>query len=174
MTTMLILSLLLVTSFVGGACKRHGELPDSISAMVYDLPSKLRWLWTVWMVHVSALTLIPAIEVLDHKGLAIVAYFALVFLLLTAVNPLTGKDNEEVHMTLAKIAGLLTQVAVAFIDANWLACLMVFLFLYGSIYIQPQGWLAKAVNGKGVFIAEAVCYVSLLGNYGICKLANAK
>ena len=164
MATLLILSLLLVTVFVMVACKRRGELPESISAMVYDLPSKLRWLWTVWLVHVSALTMIPAIEVLDGKGMAMVAYFALVFLLLTAVNPLTGKDNEEVHMSLAKIAGLLTQVAVAFIDANWLACWLVFVFLYGSLYIQPQGWLAKAVNGKGVFIAEAVCYVSLIGS----------
>lgn len=163
-TTLLILSLMLVASFVVVACKRRGCLPESISAMVYDLPSKLRWLWTVWLVHVSALTLIPAIDVLDHKGMAIVAYFALVFLLLTAVNPLTGKDNEEVHMTLAKIAGLLTQVVVAFIDANWLACWLVFVFLYGSLYVQPQGWLAKAVNGKGVFIAEAVCYVSLMGS----------
>lgn len=164
MTYYLILSLLLVTSFVGVACKRRRELPESISAMVYDLPSKWRWLWTVWLVHVSALTMIPAIEVLDGKGLAMIAYFALVFLLLTAINPLTGKDNEEVHMSLAKIAGLLTQVCVAFIDVNWLACWLVFVFLYGSIYVQPQGWLAKAVNGKGVFIAEAVCYVSLFGS----------
>ena len=47
---MLLISISLVVLYVGTTIWIKKELPDSISAMVYDLPEGgWRWLWTVWL-----------------------------------------------------------------------------------------------------------------------------
>ena len=57
MTTLLIISILLVTLYVGAAIWKERELPESISAMVYLLPEGgAQWLWSLWMVVTAIFT----------------------------------------------------------------------------------------------------------------------
>ena len=58
---MIILSLLMVALGIGAATWKLGELPESISALVYVLPRQggWRWLWSGWLWAVSLTVGIP-------------------------------------------------------------------------------------------------------------------
>ena len=47
---------------------------------------------------------------------------------------------------------------------DWLFAWAVFVFVMGSVYVQPEGNLAKVVMHKGVVVAEVICTVRLMGS----------
>ena len=168
-TVLLIISILLTASVTGAAIRRLGELPESISALVYVFRHK--WMWVVWMWAVSFLTLIPAISSLDRVGMGFLGFGTLVCLLFCAAMPIFMKDKKHVHDILGISGGILSQCCVLFIDPNWLFTWSAFVFVMGSVYVQPQGKLAKAVEHKGVFVAECV-YGEPDGGFVINPLKN--
>ena len=163
MTTMLILSILLVTLFTGAAIWKLRALPESISSLVGLFGGAWRWLWSLWLVAVDVLTLAPAIDILDGRGLGILAFLPMVMLLFVAAWPIFDREHYRWHNILGTVAGMMTQVIVVFVCPAWLSVWMAFLFLVGSVYVQPEGRLAKAVKGKAVFLAEVACYIALVG-----------
>ena len=162
MNTLVILSLLLVTLYLGAAIWRMKCLPDSISATVFVF--KYKWLWTVWMWSVSALTLIPAIDRLSHIGMEALGFGSLACLVFCGAMPLVDKDNTKKHWTFGISGSILTQICVYFIYYECLWVWVLFPFFFLSSYIQPNGWLGKAMNGKGVLIAEIICYICLVSS----------
>ena len=162
MNTLIILSLLLVTLYFGVAIWRMKCLPDSISALVFVF--KYKWLWTVWIWAVSLLTLIPAIDRLSHIGMEALGFGSLACLMFCGAMSLVDKENTTMHWVFGVSGCVLSQICVWFIDYNWLSAWMLFVFLFLSSYVQPDSWLGKAMNGKGVFVAEVVCTVSLMGS----------
>lgn len=162
MLSLLIISILLTTSFVGVAIWRMKALPESISSLVHIL--KHRWVWTLWMWAVGFLTCIPAITALDRIGMQFLGFGTLACLIFCAAMPTFMEDKKDVHDILGISACILSQGCVIFIDYNWLSVWMLFLFLMGSVYVQPDGELGKAMKGKGVFVAEMCCYVSHEGS----------
>ena len=50
MTTLVIISVLLSVLGIGLATWNNKELPESMSALVYDLPKRQQWLWTLWII----------------------------------------------------------------------------------------------------------------------------
>ena len=163
MVTLLILSLLLVTLYVGVATWRLGALPDSISSMVYVLPEGgWRGLWTVWLWAVALLTCIPAIEALSTKSLEVFGFFTMACLAFTGAMPLFLKDQIRTHYALAIAAGILSQVCVLFICPWFLALwlLLVWCLLDGIAAGDSPRWY----DHKAVFISEAICYASLYGS----------
>ena len=162
MNTLVILSLLLVTLYLGVAIWRKRALPESISSLVYVF--RWRWLWTVWLTAVGILTCAPAIEILDSIGMGFLGFGTLACLVFCAAMPIFVEEQKQWHDILGISACILSQICVFFIDMNWLYAWALFLFIMGSVFIQPTGWLAKAVNGKGVFVAECICYISYEGS----------
>ena len=163
MKILIIVSALLVIAYVGIAIWRKKELPESISATVYELPKAGQWLWSAWLAAVSALLFYPLVENVGGLGwLTVVCLFG------TALTPLVKADTKKWHYAFAIAAGVLSQVCVAFICADWLFAWSIFIFLMGSVYVQPEGSIAKAVTHKGVFVATMVCFISLIG----CLLFN--
>lgn len=164
MTTMTILSILMVVSFTGIAIWKMNGLPDSISAMVYLLPDGgWRWLWSAWLAMVGILTFAPVVEILDGRGLDILGFLPMAMLMFVAVWPIFDREHYRWHNVLGFAAGVMTQVIVAIVSPAWLSVWMAFLFLVGSVFVRPEGNLAKAVSGKAVFLAEVACYVALVG-----------
>lgn len=159
MTLMLIISILLVASVMGVAIWRMKALPDSISATVFVF--KYKWLWTVWIWAVSLLTLIPAIDRLSQIGMEALGFGSLACLVFCGAMPLIDKDNTDLHWVFGISGCVLSQACVYFIHYETLWVWMVFPFLFLSSYIQPEGWLGKAMKGKGVLVAEVICYVCL-------------
>ena len=115
-------------------------------------------------VAVSALTLIPAIDRLSHIGMEALGFGSLVCLSFCGAMPLIDKDNTKKHWTFGISGSILTQICVYFIYHECLWVWVLFPFFFLSSYIQPNGWLGKAMNGKGVLIAEIICYICLVSS----------
>ena len=139
----------------------HTGIPDSISAIVYVF--RHRWLWTLWLWLVALLTLIPCIEILSRIGMEFLGFGTLACLMFCGTMPLFDKDNVRWHWVCGVSGCILSQICVYFICCDWLSLWGVFAFLAGSKFIQPEGWLGKAVKGKVVFFAECTCHVALMG-----------
>ncbi len=162
-SALLIVSILLVILYTGITIWRNRELPISISSMVYDLPRRSQWLWTVW-VWAATYTLTPALFDIMPEDYGAVAHGFATAILFTGAMPLVRDEKNTAHNVLGITAGVFSQLCVLILNPVWLTVWMVMAFLCGSLYIQPQGWLAKAVDRKGVFIAEALCWLSLTGS----------
>lgn len=162
MTLLLIISILLVASVTGVAIWGIKALPESISSLVYVF--RWRWMWTVWLTAVGILTCAPAIEVLDKIGMGFLGFGTLACLVFCAAMPIFMEEQKQWHDILGISACVLSQICVFFISMDWLYAWALFIFLIGSVYVQPQGGIAKAVKGKGVFVAECICYISLEGS----------
>ena len=163
MIWLMIVSILLVVSYVGITIWKRRELPESVSAMVYNLPKPWQWLWIVWL-WASTYTLTPALFEVMPEDWGVIAHAFATSMLFIGAMPLMKDSENRAHYALAIAAGIFSQLCVLIIDAQWLATWLVFPFLMASVYVQPQGGIAKAVNGKGVFVAEVVCYIALEGS----------
>ena len=163
MVTLLILSLFMVTLYVGVTTWKLGALPDSISSMVYVLPEGgWRWLWTAWLWVVALLTCIPTIEALSVKELEVFGFFTLLGLGFTGAMPLFLKEMIRTHYILSIAAGIFSQVCVLIICPWFLSLwLLIVWFLLDSL---TAGDKTRWYDHKAVFISESICYVSLLGS----------
>ena len=149
MVTLLIVSILMVVSFVGITIYRTNELPESISAMVWSLKGDWKWLWSIWLMAVSILTFVPMIESLDRKDVGLLGVLPMVCLCFVAVWPLFDSEHAKLHNWLAILGGILSQFCVALINPWWLLLWL----------LMPIALLEKS---KGVMIAECICYVAII------------
>lgn len=157
---MLIISILLVVLNVGITIWRKRELPKSISAMVYDLPEgQSRWLWTIWLWAVSLLMAPSLIEALPTTW-QFVGFLTIACLVFCAAVPIFEKENKTIHNILGVAACVLSQICVGLICPWWLLLwlLMVAVCVHALIAKEYPRWL----QGKGIFIAEAVCWMSTM------------
>ena len=160
-TAMLILSLLLVVSYVGAAIWRSGMLPESVSAMVFDLPRKGQWLWTAWLALV-ALTLAPSLFEAVPENWGITAHVFVTSILFVAVMPLIKGEKNTAHNVLGIVGGIFSQVCVCLVCAWWLLVWMLMAALVAAAF--DALYVPKVADGKWVFIAESLCAVSLYGS----------
>jgi len=157
---MTLISVLLVVSVVGTAIWKEKALPDSISSLVFVFRHK--WLWTVWIWAVSLLTLIPVIDRLSQIGMEALGFGSLACLAFCGAMPLIDKDNTDMHWVFGISGCVLSQACVYFIHYESLWVWILFPFFFLSSYIQPEGWLGKAMKGKGIHLGEVICYVCLI------------
>lgn len=170
MLTMLILSILLVALGTGAATGMihwldrkpwSQSLPESISAMVYLLPERggWRWVWTIWLVFVDVLTFAPVIEILDRRGFGILGFLPMAMLGFVAVWPLFDTEHRFWHYALAISAAVVSQVDVWLISPYGL---LLWLLMPSVVFIKGLYHTGTYFGGKGVLIAEVVCYVVLI------------
>lgn len=164
MTAMIILSVLIAVTFVVIAIRIERGLPDSISAMVYYLPRPLQWLWIVWMWAVSLLTCIPLMGVMPESWKSL-AFIVLGCLMLCGAMPISDTNvSKTAHDVFGILGGVLSQVCVVFVSPLWLTAWLLWAFCMGSTVIQPEGGDMRSLfKGKGVFVAECVCFLTLAG-----------
>ena len=161
MITLTILSILLVVSFTGITIWIRKELPESISAMVYDLPDGgWRWLWSVWLALVSVLTFAPVIGILDDtRGLGFMGFVPMVLLGFVAVWPLFDKEHLKWHYILSYIAGIWSQVDVWLMCPWWLFVWLALIVFVGYLLLCNL----KQMLSKVVILMEMTCYVGVIG-----------
>lgn len=117
MSEPIILSIILVVSFVGITIYKTKELPESISAMVYTLPKGgAQWLWTIWLWAVGITTFIPLIGIMNGINLGILPFAALACITFTGAWPLFQQETKRWHYVSAILCGILSQVCVAIIN----------------------------------------------------------
>ncbi len=160
MMTFLLISALLVVLYLGAATWRLRKLPDSVSALVYDLPKKWQWVWSAWLALVTAL-LAPALtEAMPSEWYAIAAHIFIICLAMTAAMPLVPGSHNRAHYGLSIAAGIFSQVCVAIIGPWWL---LVWLLFVGIFFYAITGKDKSVFDGKGVLVIEIICSLSLIG-----------
>lgn len=142
-------------------------LPDSISALVYELPRGWQWLWIVWMWAVSLLTCIPLVSAMPDDW-CILAFATLTCLMLCGAMPISDSHvNRRAHNVFGILGGIITQVCVAFISPWWLLAWLLFAAVYAYDLLPSQDgriYPSRWYDGKGVFLAEMICAVTVSGS----------
>lgn len=160
MIVILIISVLLVALYVGATIWRFRALPDSISAMVYALPEGgCRWLWSAWLALVGILTFAPVVEMLDGRGLGILGFLPMALLMFVAVWPIFDREHYRWHNIFGTAAAVVSQVDVWLISPYWL---LLWLLMVAAVFMKGLRHTGTYFGGKGVLIAEVVCYVVLI------------
>lgn len=160
MIVILIISVLLVALYVGATIWRFRALPDSISAMVYALPEGgCRWLWSAWLALVGILTFAPVVEMLDGRGLGILGFLPMALLMFVAVWPIFDREHYRWHNIFGTAAAVVSQVDVWLICPYWL---LLWLLMVAAVFMKGLRHTGTYFGGKGVLIAEVVCYVVLI------------
>ena len=170
MTTLVIISFLLSVLGIAACCGKIGGVPDSISAMVYELPKKWQWMWTVWLWLVGLTAGIPLLEAMEYNPLQFMAFLMTAALLFCGAMPLVSDERNIPHYVAAMAAGAMSQLCVlslcAWCLAPWLLLLLLFyVALFSSDVVQAEK-LFDGIRRYGVLVAEALCaailYVCLL------------
>lgn len=163
MMTMTVASMILVALAVIIHILVWNGLPDSISEMVYKLPSGgWQWAWTIWLWAVLVLLTPQLITVLDDNY-KVLGFLTIGCLALVAAMPLFEGTDRKWHYILAIIGGILSQVCVALICPWWLLLWFVMVYLCGRAYFDDEKSWPQTLNGKGVFVAEVICMMTLYG-----------
>lgn len=161
MMTLTIVSLFLAA--VGVVLMSRGGLPESVSGMVFALPVRRRWVWSVWLVAVALTVMAPLMTALGD--VAWLGWLTVVGLAGAAVTPICNGDTRLLHDICGVAAGILSQVCVACLCPWWLLAWLTWLPLLGGALAamndaQDQ---PRLLEGHAVFAAECTCAVTLYG-----------
>lgn len=161
-TALLFISILLTSNFISYAVGRKGGLPDSISAIVFDM--KHPWLWSVWLWAVT-ITLAPSLLEAMPENWQALAFLTLAFLMFTGVLPLIDKEHRRWHYVCGFLAGLFSQACVWKI-CPWFLLLWIVMLVYivAGIAASNDKKEDSPFDGKGVIIAELIAMVAVFGS----------
>ena len=158
----LTISALLVVLYLGAAIWVKRGLPDSISAMVHDLPKGWKWVWAVWLALVT-LTLAPALTTsIQSEWRSLAAYLCIVCLAMTAALPLVPGEHNTAHYTCGIASGVFSQLCVAYISKLWLLVWIVVIVLFidsVTLASHKERWYEK----PAVLVIECLCTLSVFG-----------
>ena len=166
---MMILTLISLFLAVGGmVLMTRGGVPDSISGLVYNLPSRRRWLWSGWLVAVALTLMVPLMSALGD--FAWLGWLTAVCLIGAAVTPVIHKDTRRLHNICGVAAGVLSQICVMVLCPWWLLCWFIYVpLIAGSMAaFNDSEEMPVVCNGKGVLVSECICAVSLYGSLLCC------
>ena len=164
---MLCISILLIVLYIGGYIWKHKELPNSISAMVYELEGSKRYIWQSWLAIVTIFIAPTLFEATKDNPFQFIAFLFLFCLLMVSGLPLIEKEKNKAHRIFAICSGVLSQVGVTMVCAWWLLVWLPMILLVCGIYFNAFGAdnrFFKAIEGKGIFLAELACTISLYGS----------
>lgn len=156
---MTILSAALVALYTGAAVWRWKRIPESMSALVFCLSRPWQWVWIVWVWAVALLLTPPIIEAMPEL-LQVVAFFTTGMLMFVGAMPLVWGKSNTAHYALAITASIFSQVCVAVICSWWL--LPWLLLPAGIVYVAGVKG-NSSLEGKGVFVLEAICWICVTG-----------
>lgn len=149
MVCLIILSVVLSVAMTIVAAKKAKELPDSVSSFSYYVGDVRFSLWTTTM---AAVLLFTSLHALPPKH-AYIAGMMSVGLLMVAVSPCYRTENKVLHYVGGYLFGLASQVVVALV-MPWLLILWV---------LFPLVFIRKSWKENATFIAEGICYITLVG-----------
>lgn len=171
MTWLVVISILLSVLGIGLATWKGKALPESVSALVYDLPKGRQWLWTLWVWLVGLTAGIPLLDAMEYNPLQFMAFLMTAALLFCGAMPLVSKERNIPHYVAAMAAGAMSQLCVLSLCGVWslapwlLLMLLFYVALFSSDVVQAEK-LFDGLRRYGVLVAEALCaailYVCLL------------
>ncbi|MBF1414341.1 MAG: hypothetical protein HXN33_02050 [Prevotella histicola] len=157
MVYLIISSVVLSVAMAIVAAKKAKELPDSVSSFSYYVGDVRFSLWATTM---AAVLLFSSLHALPPKQ-GYIAGLMSIGLLMVAASPCYRTENKILHYVGGYLFGLTSQVVVALL-MPWLLILWV---LFPLVFIRKD-WKENAT-----FIAEAICYLTLVVSLIVSLLA---
>ncbi len=148
MVYLIILSVVLSVAMAIVAAKKAKELPDSVSSFSYYV-GDVRF--SLWATMTAAILLSSSLHALPPKH-AYIAGLLSVGLLMVAASPCYRTENKVLHYVGGYLFGLASQVVVALV-MPWLLILWI---------LFPLVFIHKSWKENATFIAEGICYVTLI------------
>lgn len=159
--TILLISVLIAVLYVGMAIYQHPQLPTSISHMVFDLQRPYQFVWTLFIGSMAFGICPSLLEVLDGSPFQFVGFLTIASLAFVGVMPLIKHDPNTAHNILAVAAGIGSQLCVLLICPWWL--------LIWSLFLVVVLFPVRILEGKGIFILELLCYITLISSV-LCQI----
>lgn len=163
---MLIMSIVLFVGYAAAKTRRDGGLPESLSKVGFTLgSSKRKWLWTLWLAA-TAECLSPCLFDAVTPDWYATAHVFVTALMLLSLLPHVSDGKSKAHYVLGFVAGIFSQVCVAVVCAWWFLVwsLLILLYLCSIAHVNSAAILPKWIEGKGVFVFECLCAMSLYGS----------
>ena len=171
MICLVLVSLLIITSYKAAVCIKGHGVPSSISATFYALDHKLWFGATMWL---TAGLLMPAILEISTENSEWAAFLACVGMMLVGVAPNFKEDFDgDIHTTGATMCLLFSQVWVGFNNPwlllAWLVYLTPTAILTWRHYQERKDWRVAFLMTKPMFwveiVALATTYMTILSHY---------
>lgn len=119
------------------------KIPDSISAMVYDMKYPWMWIIMIWtLTFIGLFIMMPSI----------VAFLSCACLGFVGAMPLIKNEKNTAHYVLAIIAGVLSQIWVLLVNYKALFIWVLFLLLMCIPNLRP----------KWCLIVEIICLLAII------------
>lgn len=156
---LVMLSFMIVLSFVIIWTMKDGELPATVSDAAYSHTSIWRRLpYTLW-IWGATFTLTPALFGLIPEAWEGAAHVYATAMVLTGILPLVRKDRDLLFIMSALAAGVFSQCCVCVL-CPW------FMLVWSHIAVllvfsDPSDSVSCWVCRKGVFLAEFVCWFNI-------------
>ena len=150
MVYLIILSVVLSVAMAIVAAKKAKELPDSVSSFSYYV-GDVRF--SLWATMTAAVLLFSSLHALPPKQ-GYIAGLMSAGLLMVAASPRYRTENKVLHYVGGYLFGLASQVVVA----------LVMPWLLTSWILFPLVFIRKDWKENATFIAEGICYITLVGS----------
>ena len=147
MVYLIISSVVLSVAMAIVAAKKAKELPDSVSSFSYYVR------FSLWATMTAAILLFSSLHALPPKQ-GYIAGMMSVGLLMVAASPCYRTENKVLHYVGGYLFGLASQIVVALL-IPWLLILWV---------LFPLVFIRKSWKENATFIAEGICYITLVGS----------
>lgn len=146
MTIAIIISIIIIATYIGAVIVKEKEIPESISSIVFHLPKKWEWAFTIvlWLVGFS---IVPMLMEKSADNTRVLAFFMVAGILGVGSSPLVAKERNTFHKVCAVVAGVTSQCLVALNQP--------LLLLTWSLYVGYT-LVAKDVS-KNFFWVEVSC-----------------
>ena len=105
-----ILGFIILFSYITYIIWKDKKIPQSISATVYSLDKKSKWLYTIIIFIVAFLIAPYLFEITSAIGIEILAYFTILGMLGTGADPLVHGEKNIIHYSCAILMGSSSQV----------------------------------------------------------------
>ena len=158
MIILLLIASILALAYLSFIIYKRKNIPNSISATVYDLDKKYQWCWSAWLSIIGLLLFAPLVDATEEFG-----WLTIVCLIGCALTPLINSELEKWHTILGVLSGIISQICVLFINYYFLLVWIIFILIKGNSLIRPNSHISKHVNNKYVFISEVICVISTIG-----------
>ena len=158
----IVLAISILLGYTIATCIKGGGVPNSLSASVFDLPKRKRWIWTVVLFSVCFLCVPTYVEV-TSENTQFLAFIAIAALAFVGAAPLVADKADlayKVHCVAAVVCAVCSQMVLVF-NQPWL-------LLAWVPWILVFVWVTKDKQWRTlVFWAEMVCFY---GTFAYCLI----
>ena len=152
-----ILGFAILLSYIIYIIWKDKKIPQSISATVYSLDKKNKWIYTI-VILLAAFLIAPYLfEITSAIGIEIVAFFTMVGILGVGACPLIYGKKNELHYVCAILMGSSSQV-ISYLLCPYTMFLWLPYIIY-TLYMENGKW-NMMFGEMAMMIALLICGIS--------------